>query len=70
MIKGKKFLLFVMCLFTPILILPLLYTMGVPSFADVLTALFGEGSILATVFSLLLLLLIVFGVGKIMKRNA
>jgi len=70
MSKERKLLLFTLSFLIPILVLPLLYAMGMPSFADVLTSLFGEGSIWATVFSLLLLLFIAFGVGKIMKRNA
>lgn len=47
--------------------LPLLYGLGVPSFSVVLVALFGEGSIWALFFSLLLILSIAFGVGKIIK---
>lgn len=70
MMKKRKLLLFIMGFLTTILLLPLLYAVGMPSFADVLTALFGEGSIWAMVFSLLLLLILAFGVGKIMKRSA
>ncbi|KQL52558.1 hypothetical protein AN964_02735 [Heyndrickxia shackletonii] len=69
MSKKSRLLYFVMGLFTTLLLLPLLYALGVPSYADVLTAIFGDGSIIwATSFSLILLLLITIGMGKIIKR--
>ncbi|GKW46941.1 hypothetical protein [Planococcus sp. NCCP-2050] len=49
-------------------ILPLLSTIGIPSFDEVLTSLFGEKSIWAVVFSLLGILLISLGIGKIIKN--
>ena len=47
--------------------LPFLYAIGVPSFDVILTALFGEGSIWAVIISLLLIISIALGVGKVGK---
>ncbi|MEK5389401.1 hypothetical protein NSQ59_03320 [Margalitia sp. FSL K6-0131] len=46
MSKKSRLLYFVMGLFTALLLLPLLYALGMPSYADVLTAIFGDGSII------------------------
>lgn len=50
-----------------LIVLPLLYALGVPSFEVVLTALFGEGNIWALVFTVLLILLILFSIRKSFK---
>ncbi len=67
-INKKVFVIFVMGFLTTALALPLLSSLGVPSFDVVLTALFGEGNIWALVFSLTLILLATFGVGKAIKN--
>lgn len=69
--NKKRFLIliFIVSFFSVILGLPLLLTaMGVPSFDVILTSLFGEGNPLALVFSITLILLIVFGLIKTIER--
>lgn len=68
--KKKKilFFIFVMGFLATILGLPLLYALGVPSFSVLLDELFGEKSILAVAFSLLLLFFIFLGVGKVINK--
>ncbi len=56
---------FILGLITVLFVLPLLYSIGVPSFDLVFVYLFGEGSILAVVFSLVLIVLILQGVRKV-----
>ncbi|GIN84434.1 hypothetical protein J6TS2_08200 [Heyndrickxia sporothermodurans] len=63
-------LTFVMGFFTTAFVLPLISALSVPSFDAILVALFGEGSIWALAFSLLLILLIAFGVRKAIKDYA
>jgi len=66
--KKKIFILtFVMGIISTAFALPLLSALGVPSFDVVLTSLFGEGNSWALVFSLMLILLVTFGVGKAIK---
>lgn len=67
--KRRKTLIltFVMGILITAFVLPLLSAFGVPSFNTVLVAIFGEGSIWALAFSLLLILLIVLVVRKVMK---
>lgn len=65
--NKKKFAIFVMGFLTAVLALPLLSSLGVPSFDVVLTALFGEGNIWALVFSLTLILLATFSLRKDLK---
>ncbi|MFJ5770084.1 hypothetical protein [Psychrobacillus sp. NPDC093180] len=65
--KNKMISVFVMGVFATAFALPLLSALGVPTFDVGLVALFGEGSILALVLSLLLILSIVLGVGKVIK---
>lgn len=69
-LNKKRFLIliFITSFFSVILGLPLLLTMGVPSFDVVLTSLFGEGNPWALVFSITLILLIVFGLIKTIER--
>jgi len=71
-ISNKKrflILIFVVSFFSGVLGLRLLLTaMGVPSFDVVLTTLFGEGNPWALVFSITLILLIVFGLSKAIER--
>ncbi|MFJ7667607.1 hypothetical protein ACIQXI_10880 [Lysinibacillus sp. NPDC097195] len=67
--KRNLILTFVISFASVILGLPLLNTLGVPSGDSVLTALFGEGNIWALVFSVMLILLVTFGVGKVIKSS-
>lgn len=67
--KRNLILTFVISIASVILGLPLLYSLGVPSGDVVLTALFGEGNIWALVFSAMLILLVTFGVGKVIKSS-
>ena len=70
--NGKKrnlLFYFVIGITATILGVPLLYAMGVPTFDVVLTALFGEGSIWALVFSVMIILLVIFGANKVMKSS-
>ena len=50
-------------------ILPLLNAIGIPSSGVVLTSLFGEKSIWAVVFPLLVILLIFLGIGRMIKNT-
>lgn len=52
-----------------LLVLPLLYALGLPSFEVVLISLFGEGNSWALVFTVLLILLILFSVRKSFKSS-
>ncbi|MGE7838875.1 hypothetical protein [Viridibacillus arvi] len=65
--KNTLILTFIMGVLITAFALPLLSALGVPSFDVVLVALFGEGSIWALVLSLLLILSIALGVGKVIK---
>ena len=67
--KKNLILIFVIGMASVLLGLPLLSMLGVPSGDVVLTALFGEGSIWALVFSIMLILLVTFGVGKAIKSS-
>lgn len=67
--KKNLILIFVIGFASGLLGLPLLSTLGVPSFDVVLTALFGEGSIWALVFSIMLIFLVTFSVCKVIKRT-
>lgn len=66
---GKKFFNFFMGFAVAILVLPLLYALGIPSFDVVLTAMFGEGNPWAFVFSLLLIGLVIFSMIKMSKKE-
>ena len=68
--KKNLILTFLMGVISAIFVLPLLSALGVPSFDTVLNSLFGEGSIWAIVFSLMLILLTIFCVGKTIKNNS
>lgn len=68
--RKQLLLIFVMGIVASTVILPLTSALGVPSFNVLLVALFGEGSIWAIAFSLLLILLILVGVNKMMKNYA
>ena len=52
-----------------LIVLPLLYALGGPSFTVVLTAMFGEGNPWALVFTALIILLILFGIGKVVRTD-
>jgi len=65
--KKNLILIFVIGMASGLLGLP--SALGVPSGDVVLTALFGEGSIWALVFSIMLILLVTFGVGKAIKSS-
>lgn len=67
--KQNKVLIltFVMGLLATAVALPLLSASGFPSFDVLLVAMFGEGSILAIGLSLLLIILMALGVGKVVK---
>ncbi|MBP3953518.1 hypothetical protein [Bacillus suaedae] len=68
--KNNLFLLFLAGLSIPLLILPLLKMLGVPTYDVVLVELFGEGSKFAILFSLVLVSIIVLGLMKVVKRKA
>ncbi|MEK3953710.1 hypothetical protein [Psychrobacillus sp. FSL K6-1464] len=65
--KNTLILIFVMGVLATAFALPLLSALGVPSFDVGLVALFGEGNIWALVLSLLLILSIALGVGKLIN---
>ncbi|MFJ5770161.1 hypothetical protein [Psychrobacillus sp. NPDC093180] len=67
--KKKKIFIFafVMGVISTAFVIPLLSALGAPSFDVVLTVLFGEGNIWASVFSIILILLITVGAGKAIK---
>ncbi|MCM3743129.1 hypothetical protein M3193_03150 [Sporosarcina luteola] len=67
--KKMLILTFVMGVLATAVGLPLLSASGVPSFDVVLVALFGEGSVWAVALSLLLILPIALGVGKVVKSH-
>lgn len=68
--RKQLLLIFVMGVVASAVILPLTSALGVPSFNVLLVALFGEGSIWAIAFSLLLIILTLVGVNKMMKSYA
>ena len=65
--KNTLILTFVMGVLATAFALPLVRALGVPSFDVGLVALFGEGNIWAVVLSLLLILSIALGVGKLIN---
>lgn len=65
--KKKLTLTFIIGFITIIFVLPVLYALGVPRGEVVLTALFGEGSMWAVIFSLLCIGLVIFGISKATK---
>ena len=65
--KTSLGMIFVLAVLATSFGLPFLYAIGVPSFDVVLTALFGEGSIWGVVISLMLIISIALGVGKVSK---
>ncbi|WP_409271601.1 hypothetical protein V1499_18835 [Neobacillus sp. SCS-31] len=67
--KNTLIVTFVMAFLATALALPLLSAFGVPSFNVVLVALFGEGSVWALVLTLLLILSVTLGVGKVIKSS-
>lgn len=68
--KNNLFLLFLAGLSIPLLILPLLKVLGVPTYDVVLVKLFGEESKLATMSTLVLISIIGLGLMKVVKRKA
>ena len=66
--KNTLILTFVIGVLVTALALPLLRALGVPSFDVGLVALFGEENIWALVLSLLLVLSIALGIGKLINR--
>jgi hypothetical protein len=68
--KKSYWLTFFAGVAVTLFILPLLYALGFPTFDVVLVFLFGEVSILAIVFSLVLVIIILFWTFKFAKRNA
>lgn len=71
MAKKKKgvFFTFTMGMVAAFLTWPLLSALGIPSFGVVLIAIFGEGNPWAIVFSILLMVIVVFSVFKEHKRE-
>ncbi|MHA6253313.1 hypothetical protein [Oceanobacillus sp. CAU 1775] len=66
---NKKYVLvFIAGIATSLLVLPLLYALGVPTYDVLLASLFGENKILATGFSLILIIAILFGLVKYTKK--
>ncbi|WNF38343.1 hypothetical protein RJD24_07940 [Bacillaceae bacterium IKA-2] len=68
--KSNLLLTFLMGVSITLLVLPLLNALGVPTFDIVLVALFGEENIWGIIFSLFLVLIIVFWLVKVVKKNA
>lgn len=66
---GKKFSNFIMGFVVAILVLPLLYALGIPSFDVVLNVIFGEGNPWAVVFSVLLIGLVIFSMIRMNKKE-
>lgn len=67
--KRKLILTFLISFASIIFGFPLLFALGVPSGDEVLIALFGEGNIWALVFSAMIILLVILGVGKVIKSS-
>ncbi|WP_147802728.1 hypothetical protein [Alkalicoccus halolimnae] len=68
--NKKKLLLFLGAVAAgTFFIFPLLSILGVPGFEVVLTTLFGENSIFALIFSLLLVLIVIFLLVKPAKKD-
>ncbi|MBU9673337.1 hypothetical protein KQ939_00455 [Planococcus sp. CP5-4] len=65
--RKTAILLFGSGVASTLLVLPLLYALGLPSFEVVLISLFGEGNIWALVFTVVLILLILFSLRKSFK---
>lgn len=68
--KKDSILVFISGLFSGIFVLPLfLEALGIPGFEVVLTALFGEGNPWAIVFSVLLIILVLFVTNRLSKKG-
>lgn len=68
--KKDSILVFISGLFSGIFMLPLfLGALGIPGFEVVLTALFGEGNPWAIVFSVLLIVLVLFVTNRLSKKG-
>ena len=65
--RKNYFLAFLGGVAVTLFILPLLYAIGIPTFDVVLVSLFGEDSILAIVFSLVLVTVTLFWLVKYVK---
>ncbi|PYZ94904.1 hypothetical protein CR194_05115 [Salipaludibacillus keqinensis] len=70
MSKQNYWLIFFAGVAVTLIILPLLSALGVPTFDDVLVLIFGEDSILAIVFSLVIIIILLFWMFKSANRNA
>ena len=68
MTKKRFLLIFIGGFFSGVLGSPILTAIGVPSFDVVLTTLFGEGNPWAVVFSITLIVLIIFGISNVLER--
>lgn len=69
--KKGSILAFISGLFSGIFVVPLLLgALGIPGFEVVLTALFGEGNPWAIVFSVLLIVLVLFVTNKVSNRES
>ena len=66
--KRGLLLIFIGGFFSGVLGAPILTAIGVPSFDVVLTILFGEGNSWALVFSITLIVLIIFGLNNAIER--
>lgn len=68
--KKDSILAFVSGLLSGILVVPLLLgALGIPGFEVVLTALFGEGNPWAIVFSVLLIVIVLFVTNRLSKKG-
>lgn len=65
--RKTAILTFVSGVAATLIVLPLLYALGVPSFEVILTGLFGEGNPWALAFAALLILLVLFSLRKSFK---
>ena len=66
--KRGLILIFIGGFFSAVFGSPILTAIGVPSFDVVLTTLFGEENPWALVFSITLIVLIIFGLSKMIER--
>ncbi|SDN61642.1 hypothetical protein [Alkalicoccus daliensis] len=67
--KKNYILMFLGGIAAALFILPILQALGVPSFNEVLVSLFGEDNPLALAFSLLLVVIVIFLMVRLIKKD-
>lgn len=67
--KRKNILTFIIG-FLVVVTLPMLSSLGVPTFDIVLVSIFGKDSIFALIFSFMLIISIAFGLGKLANAES